>query len=350
MTQIVGGQKLPPNFNPGGIPDRVDPRDYQFEEVGFGTPAFDWGKGYDVEALIGSKMPVKDQNGSGSCGGQAWAYYAAALEALATGTYEERSAKYIYAQTYVPPAGSMGRDNAEIFVKQGVARETALTSYNNGNPPDEAFMQRAGDITPAIREDAKLDKSSAYANVICTIDEIARAIRDNNGAILLIEGQDNGTWWSAYPKPPQTVIWRHWIYACKARRDGGKKYIGFINSWGKGVGEQGIQWLGEEWFTTRHITQAWTHIYSPVVPPSFHYNFVVNLKYGTTHVDIQGLQTALQFEGFFPKNVPTTQYYGELTRKAVLAFRVKYGISSSTDPMGKSCGPLTRAKLNNIFS
>jgi len=59
--------------------DIPDPRDYQWgKDVGMATIPFDWDKGYDVEEEVSKvlgvpfKLPVKNQNGSSSCGGQAW--------------------------------------------------------------------------------------------------------------------------------------------------------------------------------------------------------------------------------------------------------------------------------------
>lgn len=339
-----------PHFNPGGIVDRVDHRDHLYSEVGFGTAPFDWNTGFDIEQGINFKLPVKDQNGSYSCGGQAWATLAGVLEAKATGSFEERSAKFVYAQTYQWGGGSTARDNANIFIKQGVARESVLSSYDHGAPPAEAYMTRSGDIGEVARNDAKLSLSSSYAAVTTTIDEVARALRDNHGVILGIDGENNGTWSSAFPKPPTHTEWRHWIYAGKAKKLGGVKYLGLLNSWGTAVGESGWQWIPESYFTSGHIFSAWTHVLNPTPPdPSFHYAFIVNLQFGQSGVDIVNLQKALQIDGEFPLNVPCTGFYGDVTRRAVLAFRLKYKVSSTTDPEGRAVGPLTRAQLNKLF-
>lgn len=345
-----------PGFNPGGIVDRYDDRDYKYAEIGFGTPPFDWSMGFDIEKELGHKIRIKDQGQSFSCGGQAWSYLAEVLESLATRTYEPRSAKFIYAQTYQKGGGSTGRDNAEIFVKQGVAREVSCPSYiaseAGGDVPTEAFITHGQDITDAIRTDALKDMSLVYAQVEpANMNEIARALRDSNGIILGIDGQDNGTWLSAFPKPPTRTVWRHWVYAGKAKMIDGVKHIGIANSWGVFVGDAGWQWLSEDYFLSGHVWSGWTHVLKTnILIPSFSYNFVLNLSFGQTGVDIQKLQTALQIDGEFPVNITPTLYYGDVTRRAVLAFRAKYKISSANDPLGKSVGPLTRAKLNLLFS
>lgn len=334
----------------GAVVDRIDTRDYLFEEVGLATPAFDWDIGFDIETKLGLTLPVKNQGQSSSCGGQAWSSLAGVLEAVSTGTLEERSAKFIYAQTYAPGGGSYGRDNANIYVKQGVAREAVLTSYQNGQSPTEAFMERGQDVTAIARADAMSDVSSAYAQPILTINEIARALRDTNGVVIMLGGQDNGTWLSPFPKPPTSITWRHFLYVGKAKLINGKKYLKVLNSWGTSVGEQGWQWLGEDYFQGG-ILQAYTHIYNTIsLPPSFHHDFVVNLLFGQTSVDISALQTALQLDGEFPKNVAPTGFYGQITASTILKFRAKYNISSANDPLGHSVGPLTRQKLNSLFS
>lgn len=205
-------------FNPGGIKDRTDNRDFQMSEIGFASAPFDWNKGFDIETELGIKLPVKDQGSSFSCGGQAWSTYAGVLEAKATGTLEERSAKFFYAQTYQQGGGSSGRDNANVFINDGAAREVVLASYKNSNPPDEPFMTRGQDITDLARNDAKSDRGFSYAQTGTSIETIAQAIRDNHGVVLGIDGQNGLTpsWSSETPQPPTHTEWRHWVAAFKA--------------------------------------------------------------------------------------------------------------------------------------
>lgn len=338
------------NFNPGGIKDRVDSRDYQYSEIGFASSPFDWNKGYDVEVELGMTLPVKDQNGSYSCGGQAWSTYAGVLEAQATNSLEERSAKFFYAQTYQRGGGSSGRDNANVFVNQGACRESVLTSYQNGLPPDESFMTRGQDITSIDRTDALSDKSYSYAQVnFSHADSIAQAVRDNHGAIIGIDGENNGTWLSEFPAIPTQSEWQHWIYVGKVKLINGTKYFGLLNSWGLRAGDRGWQWITEAYFTSGHVWACWTHVYNPTSISTFHHNFATNIIYGQSGSEVVALQTALQVDGEFPASVPTSGLYGDITALAVLKFRQKYGMSSITDPKGHSVGPLTRNELNKIF-
>ncbi len=109
--------------------------------------------------------------------------------------------------------------------------------------------------------------------------------------------------------------------------------------------------MGEDYFTSGHIEQAYTHVLAPPPPPiDFKHNFTQNLSFDTQSVENSSLQTALQIDGEFPMNVNPTGYYGTITANAVLKFRLKYGISSTSDKQGHSVGPLTRTKLNELFN
>lgn len=333
------------SFNPGAVRDTIDERDYQFHEIAYGAAPFDWNAGYDIETLLAEKLPVKDQGQSGSCGGQAWANYGDALTLAFDKNLIERSAKFIYSQTFVSGGGSAGRPNCEIVINQGWGTEALTSSYENGKPPSEAFMERPQDITDAARNTAKLDTALAYANVTTSsIDEVAQAIQMNHGVILGVDGCNNGTWLSANPQPPvnNNGLWGHWLYAGKARIVNGVKEIGVLNSWGTSVGEQGWQWLSENYFKSGYIFSAWTLIFNTNKPVKPTHVFETNLSKGQTSSEVQLLQQALQYLGFFPASVAPTQYYGVVTTAAVLKFQKAHDIVDD----GTHFGPQTRAALN----
>lgn len=236
----------------GVVDSSYDLRDYWYEPADRGVISWD----FDIENVVG-KIPVKDQNGSSSCGGQAWAYYGEVLERIATGTYETRSARWIYSHTAVPGGGSRGKDNSDFVVKNGWVQEVHAPSYENGEPPSEKFMLKVPKLSLKALEDLEISKALSYLKVAPDMNTIASAILENHGCIISVGGEDNGTWHSAYPKPPKTREWGHWLYACKLKMKDGKKYVGVINSWGN-VGEHGVQWLGEDYFASGFIREGWT--------------------------------------------------------------------------------------------
>ncbi len=331
------------NFGKGGVIDTIDSRDFIFDDTARSQPPFDWGVGFNIEDKVGI-IPSKNQNGSFSCGGQAWSYYMAVLEALVTGSFEERSAKYIYSQTFVSPdGGSRGRDNCNLCIKQGVSVESLCSSYENGQPPSESFMTQQ-DISDTAKQNAHLSQSLSYTNVDPDIDLFAQAIRDNGGIVMGLYGKDNGTWLSLFPKPPTSLqgVWGHWLYAGRAKMIDGKKYIGIKNSWGNNVGDKGWQWIGEDYFNG-YVWQSWTML----LKKPGQYIFTRDMKFGDHSEDVRQLQIRLGLDTSLQ-----TGFYGSLTRKAVLDYQIKHITLSWYERYvlaGSSCSTKTRAALNVIL-
>lgn len=231
-------------FIPGAFPDRDDNRDFKFEELVGGVMApFDWKRGY-LNLFAEAISKVKNQGSSGSCGGQAGSYYSGVKEAEGVSIYEDKSAKFIYAQKYVPGGGMYLRDIFDVLINQGDCDSALLPDGTT-----EDFMRRGRDINDAMRKQAKFSRASAYGIVNTDIDSVAKAVATSGGLILLIAGSNNGTWGSAYPTAPKSgeSMWYHFVLVVGAVLKNEKKYIKIINSWGN-VGENGRQYLGEEFF------------------------------------------------------------------------------------------------------
>lgn len=243
----------------GAIESGYDLRDYWYEPTDKG--AFDWDRGYDIEEVIGTKISAKSQGKSGSCGGQAWSYYMAVLERVATMDYEERSARWIYSHTHVPPnGGSRGRDNCDFVIKRGVVKESEAPSYDNGKPPSEDFMRLIPTLSKEALDNLEVNRALAYLQVKSNIEMVAQAIADNHGCVLVLNGEDNGTWRSSFPQPPTVKEWGHFVFAGKAKIIKGRRHIGVLNSWGDKTGDQGWQWLSEDWFVDPKlgVREGWT--------------------------------------------------------------------------------------------
>lgn len=301
----------------GGIPSSKDNRDYKYSNnIGGASIPFDWQKGFDIESIVG-KLPVKDQEASFSCGGQAWASLSYALN---HSSKEEKSAKYIYCQTHVGTGGSSGRDNSNICKNQGVSTEVLCPSH----PATESFMT-TNDRTPQAIANAKTNKENWYASVNHNIEDVAQAIRDNGGVVLGVYGKNNGTWLSKFPQPPIGTyqdLWAHWLYAGKAVTINGKKYIGFLNSWGTDVGENGWQYIGEEYFNAQWgMFEIWTMTYdSQVVPPVN----MPTLKLGSKGDAVKTLQTLLKAQNS-PVGV-IDGIFGVMTQRAVINFQLSHSL------------------------
>lgn len=324
------------NHGTGGIKVSRNEMVASFGEVVADSPVFDWNKGFDIRTKV--NLSLKDQNGSGSCGGQASSYLTEAV----SGT--ESSARSIYAKCFVPGGGSSEQGLMNTIMNIGVSTEKEVTSYENGQPPSEVFMETDYPAQPIVLRGTR----PVYVNI--SFDEMAVAILQNKGIVIGISGQNNGTWLSNSPVAPNLPphdhsFWNHWVYAGFAGMVDGKKKIGFKNSWGN-VGDNGWQFLDESW--TPYIWCAWSMLYQPKGKPK--HTFTRQLKYGQSSKDIISLQDVLRYEGLF--NNVSTGYFGLLTAGAVMSFQKKYNVASISDInslQGKQVGPLTLAKLNQLY-
>ena len=345
-------QQLAENqYGHGGLGHFLKPTDWLYHNLApKGTAPFDWNKGYDVEQEMGQKIPVKNQGQSGSCGGQASAYYNEVLKFFASKQFKERSAKFIYSQVYCEGGGSIGGDLMSLMKNKGISTEVLCPSYQNGNAPTEDFMERVIDVLPAAYQDAVSSESSNYAFIIdFDIDILAQATRDNHGIIIGIQGQNNGTWLTQFPVNPtapegSSLLWGHWLYVGKAQMINGKKYIVVLNSWGDQIGVGGWQWISEDYVNSGYLELGMSAIFGA---PK--YTFSKDLFMGMTDADVYFLQKRLNQDTATmiatsgvgsPGN--ETYYFGSLTKNAVIRFQQKYGISPAVGYVGS----ITRGVLN----
>jgi hypothetical protein len=248
-------------YKGGAFIDRLDNRDFQFADFGQAGVPFNWAQGVSIEARLKEKLgssftiPVKNQGTSSSCGGQLGSYYAAVAEALNTGVYQEKSARFLYAQNYLPDGGMYMRDIFDTLVNKGDPDAVMLPDAQT-----EEMMRKSLDISDDIRTAAKFCKAKAYASVPVSVDTVAQAIDAGNGAGLLIQGSNNGSWRSAYPVFPKSGedVWGHFVYAVGAQLILGKKFIKIINSWGQEIGQEGYQYISEDYVKSGYVAACRT--------------------------------------------------------------------------------------------
>lgn len=323
-------------YGHGAIIDKPDDRDWKFSDLAGSLTPFNWDQAYDSELVIERKLIVKNQYKSYSCGGQAWSYYMEAQDTIEVGP---KSAKFIYAQTNVSPGGSEGRTNSELCRTKGVASETTCSSYLPDGSATEAFMTNKADLTPEAYADALKNREKSYLAVNVDIDTVAQAIENGKGVVLGVTGQNNGTWLTEFPVQPQgnTNLWNHWLYAGKAKLINGKKYIGVLNSWGTSAGDNGWQWLSEEYFKSGMIWACWTMVFND--QPS-QYIFATTLRIGINGFATLQLQKELNSLGYA---LSEDAKFGKMTQLAVQNFQKKHGLVADG-----VVGPKTNAMLNTF--
>ena len=249
-------------FGTGAVKDTLDVRDRTYDGIAFRSAPFDWNAGYDIEKVIKSTIPIKNQDGSSSCVGQACSYYAGVLDALETGIYKDISAKAYYSQIALAQGGAYIREGIKLTVDWGAVEESIVPSYDNGQAPTEAFIKRTDWKNDQITQIAKKLKCKEFRMVQdITMDIIAQGIRDNFGVVGGVMGANNGSWNTLEPIPGARE-WGHALFFGKAGVDEKGKYIATPNSWGDRFGGQ-WQKLRANWFTNDYMFNPWLLIDQP---------------------------------------------------------------------------------------
>lgn len=299
-------------------------------KLGMAAVPFDWAAGFHLRSKL-SNIRIKDQGISSSCGGQAKSQWTAVIRALLTGQpYSEDSAKADYAP--IAHAGG-GTTVHELEEDLGSLPESAVPSYQDGNPGTEEFMADRSWMTSENLKAMMANAGWTAVSVSIDLESIAEAVRDYGAVIWEIEGQNNGTWLSPRPKPPvrgQGEIWAHFMCSEGAGMNGTpNREISMFQSWGTDVGYQGVQYFGQDYTGSGYIVDCFTFVRTP---PKF--IFSSDMKFGDMTGDVKQLQKRL--------GVWQSGWFGPLTFAAVILYQKTHGIQETG-----FCGPITRSKLNS---
>ena len=182
-----------------------------------------------------------------------------------------------------------------------------------------------------------------YARVDCEFETLKRAIIQFGGILAGFRG-DNAGWKTAYIKPPKNIEWAHAVVLIGFTKD----YLIGQNSWGEDWGSDGLFYVPKDYLPF----EAWNVLSdlptellpNPDNKPKFF--FQNNLYIGLRNEEVRILQDCLKYLGCFPKEQESTGFFGSITQEAVKIFQQRYSIS----PVSGYVGPLTKAKLNELFA
>lgn len=218
---------------------------------------FDWNNIPPVKDL-----KIKNQFQSFSCGGQAGAYL---LEIL---TGQEISAKSIYAPVHASGGGMTLSVLENKLAYSGAVLEARVPSYLLDGTTNETFMTEMSWNTPELTRDALTRSGYTLKSVPIDIDSIAQATVTYGGVILLLDGQNNGTWLTPFPAPPSrnnfNPLWGHYMCTKTPVIMNEKKNISSYQSWGDNVGKKGIQYFNETYINSGYIIDAFVLVKKPV--------------------------------------------------------------------------------------
>lgn len=245
------------NFGKGAIIKPTKIRDYRLETAG----AVILPSQFSVADKLGL---VKNQNGSGSCVGQAFSYYAEVLNTIETGLKTALSARDIYSLIFQPEGGAYLADAAIKLCKTGVVTEVSATSYEAGKPPTEAFMRSRSDITQEEQNEGMSYLAKSYVTWDrYDVELYKQAIFQGSGCVVACKGNNNGWTTSPVVQPSNEdqVKWQHAIYL--VGYDDKTRLFTFINSWGNKWGDGGFGKLPYSYISSGYVSNPFTLIDLP---------------------------------------------------------------------------------------
>lgn len=303
--------------------------------------------------------PKRNQGQQSSCVAYVLAKQLAIDELDENGKWREMSPRSVYPFVAQPGGGSNSVDATKLATKQGMTLESLLPTEGLSEQDVlkyDDYVTDAKQIALVYKPDSFVESASDFETIASIIDNYRRLGKKKSVAITII-GSNNGTWNTAFPKPPsgpgEPGLWYHRVIVTDFGLINGEKVLAIDNSWGPGVGLAGQQFLTKQYepliygsVYTLNQPDNWQQLGVPTTPPP-KYQWHTDLVLGATGQDVLMLQTALQSMGFFPISsvVKPTGYYGGVTRNAVKLFQSAFGISDTG-----TVGPMTRAKLNSLFA
>lgn len=314
----------------GALPDfrteEMKAKDYQHEEL-FGQAApVEW-----VEKEFEPYLPIRNQDGSGSCGGFAGNIALGINEKNDNGTFIPLSPAYIYNnRANKNSAGMHVIDLAEILTKKGSFPDPNLTSDNL----NEAQINSMRFTTEQVLEALKY-KGLNYLFVAKNIDAVADVIAKGYAPIFLLrcEGDE-------YTEDPQVLHpekrigsyfgWaiNHFITGVDYGLRKGKKVIPSQESWGVGALPKALRYFTDDFIKNR-VELIFYVIDLPTeegtVKPKFHFERNKALKFGQKSPEVKKLQEMMAYEGLFPKD-HCTGYFGAITAASLRKWQMKHGI------------------------
>lgn len=328
-----------PSF-PGVLPDTRSndekARDYLHEEIVRDDHREELGAMYEWREKMPSqwkRFPIKNQDGSSSCVGQAIAKALGIHNNIEEDLYVDLSAAWIYAHRSNYPGEGMIVPHAMQFVKDfGATLEYFMPT--NGKSEQELNAYYGKRFPVSIGEVAKIYKPGNFVTVISRdINEIAALLEKR--PLVMGFAFDYNEW----TEQPQIITnapkLRHLVCAIEGTLYNGQKRIIIDDSWKEEATILGGKRLISQEFLTQRcfsigyfidLSNTWQS-----EPDKPRVNFTRDLTPGMrSDQDVKILQDVLKYEKLFPIDQDSTGNYFGLTQAAVSKLRVKYGMPEGT--------------------
>lgn len=326
-------------------------KDYKFEELVVSAAPVNWKEKSQTDWR---KFPIYDQGQSGSCVAQTMRKLQSIYFFLGSNFFPHLSASHIYQRrANKPSAGMMGHDAFQIAQK-GVTLEEFAPSHRLSDSQMDNIK-----VVPFMEEVGKTFAIGQYLSVKPDIDTIASIIQQTGKGVMLwfyFKQKSPTREWIDVPKvlDPGLNLYasdtaRHSITAVDFTLYNGKKALIIEDSWGLDAAMQGQRVITEDFFNARcYFAAHFMNFKFETTDPTNNEPFLQDLELNMENTEVQRLQDVLKKLGYFPTNVASTGFYGNITATAVGKFQEAYNIVAKGGSGYGRLGPITRAKLNSV--
>ena len=318
----------------GALPDtrtlKEKEKDYlQKEVLAFASPV-EW-----KEKSQWRTFPVLNQGQQNSCVANTMAKLLGVMYFLRDGQYLDFSRSDIYRRRVNKPGAGMVGNDAFQIAQEGVTLNSLLQSDQPSDAGIDALV-----VEKFKSEIGSVLKINNYLTIQSgDFETVASTIQATGKAVMVWFYFTANEWSQKFPKIIDANLsssngLRHSVTAVDFGLINGKKYIKIEDS--AHFGGINERWISEDFFKARNFYAAYALNFrfdTPITKPKYISDNVVSL------------QDCLKAELLFPISVDSTGYFGSITKNAVIAFQVKYGLNP---PLG-NVGSLTKAKLHELY-
>lgn len=301
-------------------------KDWQHEELFGSSSPVVWS---EDDGNFKVYSPIRNQDGSGACGGFSGNIALGINEFYDNGTFVALSPAYIYTN----------RKNKDSEGMELIDLMTILTTLGSFPDPDlksdnlNEQQINALTFTTTQKKQALKYRGKNYLFAPKDIDTVADLIQKGYAPIFLLRCM--GDEYTEYPQVKygdrsltNFYQWNinHYIVGTGYGMKNGKKYISVQESWGVGALPKGLRYFSEEFLRDRVQLVVYVIDLKTEETDKPELTFATPLSFGARSEEVKKLQEMLRYEQFFPSNVDLTGYFGIITARALRDWQVKHGI------------------------
>lgn len=317
-------------------------KDFKFEEIVASVAPVNWS---EKPPTSWRRFPIFNQDGSGSCVAQTMAKILGIMYYLKNQDYVHFSATHIYQRRSNKPQGGMNGVEAFDIARKGATLEALTPSQNmSDSQMDNIKIEQYKEDVGAV-----FKLGQYVVGPVKDLETVASIIQQT-GKGVMVWYYFNHDEWTDTPKilrpldlyAPTTS--RHSVTAVDFTLYEGKKCLIIEDSWGPNFGKGGQRIISEEFHNGRNFFVAHPMTFKfedAPTPPAPGYTFTLQMKYGDNNNEVRELQAYLKKRGFFPANIDITGFFGNVTKKSVIAFQLSRGLVGDG-----VVGPKTLSELN----